>query len=118
MAELRADGLDARVAHNLEAAVREADIVTCATLAREPVVRGAWLKPGAHLDLIGSFTPDMRETDDAAMQLGRIFVDTDHACTESGELRMPLESGAIAEDDILATLFDLCRRHEGRPRVG
>ncbi|WP_424931679.1 ornithine cyclodeaminase family protein [Amaricoccus macauensis] len=109
VAELRAAGLDARVAHNLEAAVREADIVTCATLAREPVVRGAWLKPGAHLDLIGSFTPDMRETDDAAMQRGRIFIDTDHARTESGELLLPLESGAIAEDDIEATLFDLCR---------
>lgn len=109
VAALRDAGIDASVADDLEAAVGRADIVSCATLAREPVLRGAWLKPGQHVDLIGSFTPAMREADDAVLRRARIFIDTDHAKVESGDIRIPLEAGTIAEADIAGTLAALCR---------
>ena len=64
------------VADDLEAAVREADIVSCATLSTEPLIAGAWLKTGAHLDLVGAFTLEMREADDEALRRARVFVDT------------------------------------------
>jgi ornithine cyclodeaminase len=109
VAALRETGIDASVAEDLEAAVGRADIVSCATLARAPVLLGAWLKPGQHVDLIGSFTPAMREADDAVLRRARIFIDTDHAKVESGDIRIPLEAGTIAEADIAGTLADLCR---------
>ena len=92
---------------DLEAAVRGADIVACATMATEPVLRGDWLPPGCHVDLIGAYRPDMREADDAALRRARVFVDS-RATTlgHIGELRIPLASGAIAEADVLADLYD------------
>ena len=68
-------GSGARPRRDLETAVQEADIVCCATSSTSPLVRGAWLKPGAHLDLVGGFTPEMRECDDAAVLRARLFVD-------------------------------------------
>jgi ornithine cyclodeaminase/alanine dehydrogenase-like protein (mu-crystallin family) len=116
-----ADGIDARVVTDLAAAAGEADIVSCATLATEPVVRGAWLRPVSHLDLIGSFTPHMREADDACFSGGvRIYVDTAEALQKSGELLGPMARGIFAVDDIEGTLADLCggrapgRRDDGR----
>src|SRR3546814_7556859 len=73
---LRGQGFEARPAPSLRAAAETADIVSCATLAIEPLIEGAWLGPGTHLDLVGSFTPAMRETDDACVGRGRIYVDT------------------------------------------
>ena len=101
---------------DLEAAVRGADIVSCATLSNEPLVRGAWLNPGAHLDLVGAFTPAMRESDDEAVRRSRIFVDTrEGALKEAGDLILPLRAGVLSERDIVGDLFDLCRgRVEGR----
>jgi ornithine cyclodeaminase len=98
----------AAVADDLEAAVRAADIVACATMATGPLIRGAWLRPGQHLDLIGAYRPDMREADDDAMARGRIFVDS-RATTlhHIGELMAPLASGAITEADVLADYYDL-----------
>ncbi|MGG7644698.1 ornithine cyclodeaminase family protein [Rhodovulum sp. YNF3179] len=96
------------VAPDLEAAVAEADIITCATMAKEPVIRGAWLRPGQHLDLIGAFRPDMREADDTALQRARIFVDSrDTTIGHIGELKIPLAAGAISEADIQADYYDL-----------
>lgn len=110
VADLTAHGHRAHVAASgLQAAVGWADVITCATLAREPVVLGDWLRPGQHVDLIGSFTPDMREVDDTAMARARIFIDTEHAKIESGDIKLPLESGAITESDIEATLTELSR---------
>jgi ornithine cyclodeaminase len=106
--ELTSGGLEAKFVSNLEAAVAEADIISCATLSREPVVRGAWLRPGQHLDLVGAFTPEMRETDDEAMRRAKVFIDTQAATTEAGEIRMPLEAGVIGREDIRGTLYDLC----------
>ncbi|MDD8021965.1 MAG: ornithine cyclodeaminase family protein, partial [Paracoccaceae bacterium] len=92
-------------------------IVSCATLSQAPLIHGDWLHPGQHIDLIGSFTPEMREVDDAAMMRARIFVDTDHAKVESGDIALPLASGAITEADIEGTLDALCR-DDRHPRRG
>ncbi|MDO8981140.1 MAG: ornithine cyclodeaminase family protein [Afipia sp.] len=107
--DLRARGIDADVAPDLERAVGEADIVSCATLAAKPIIKGAWLKPGTHLDLIGSFTPFMREADDEVFRRGRVYVDTYDALKESGELLDPIRNDVIAPDDIAGSLAELCR---------
>jgi alanine dehydrogenase len=94
---------------DLAAAVATADIVSAATLSREPLIRGAWLRPGTHVDLVGAFTPEMRETDDAAVARARVFVDTRAgALKEAGDIVRPIAAGAIGPDAILADLFDLC----------
>lgn len=118
VAELHASDIDARVCSTaqLQEVAGEADIISCATLATEPVIFGDWLKPGAHLDLVGSFTPGMRETDNAAMQRCAVFVDTRAgALSETGDLILPIREGAIRADKILAELAELCRgQHAGR----
>ncbi len=103
------DGFDASVGDDLERLVREADIVCCATLSKLPLVRGQWLKAGAHVDLVGSFRPDMREADDDALRHARIFVDTRVALQEAGDLVDPIRRGIIGTADIQGDLFDLCR---------
>ena len=106
------DRRDFRVAHtsDLEAAVRGAHIISCATLSRDPLVRGAWLQPGQHLDLVGGFRPDMRETDDDSIRRARVFVDTRAGATEeAGDIVQPLESGLLTHEDIAADLFELTR---------
>lgn len=96
------------VATDLEAAVRAADIITCATMALDPVIKGEWLKPGQHLDLIGAYRSDMREADDTALQRTRIFVDSrDTTLDHIGELKTPLAEGVINPEDILADYYDL-----------
>ena len=113
---LGGSGLEAAVATDLEAAVGEADIVSCATLANDPIIRGEWLRPGVHLDLIGGFTPGMREADDECIRRATVFCDTrEGAIVEGGDLVQPLQSGVLKMDDIAADLYDLCRdRHPGR----
>jgi len=117
-AELQADGIDAQACDSdgLEAAARQADIISCATMATEPLIQGDWLKPGAHLDLVGSFTPTMRETDDESMRRCAIFVDVKNAALqETGELIMPIRDGVITADSIQAELSQLCGgEHTGR----
>lgn len=105
----RAEGFDAVATRDLAAAARQADIVSCATLATEPVVRGEWLQPGSHLDLIGSFTPQMREADDACFAGARLYVDTSEALDKSGDLLGPISRGVFAREDACGTLQDLCR---------
>jgi alanine dehydrogenase len=107
---LGALGLPAEPASALAAAAAQADIVCCATTAREPIVRGAWLKAGVHLDLVGAFTPAMREVDDAAVQAARLYVDTYRgALAEAGDLVQPLQAGLIARERVLAELAELVR---------
>src|SRR5215472_3465422 len=113
------DGIPAQAVSELEAAVREADIVSCATLATAPLVRGEWLRPGAHLDLIGAFRKDMRESDDRAMQRADIIVVDDRtaALAEGGDVVQAIASGAIAREKIAAELRDIARGvHPGRTR--
>lgn len=95
------------VADDLEAAVRAADIICCATMATSPLVRGDWLQPGQHLDLIGAYTPAMREVDDTAMARARVFVDARATTVHHiGELMDPIASGAITEADVIADFYD------------
>lgn len=109
-------GFAADVAGDLAQAVAAADIVSCATLSADPLVHGEWLKPGSHLDLIGAFRPDMRESDDEAMERASVFVDTRAgAMKEAGDIVLAMRSGALTHDDILAELSQLCRgEHKGR----
>lgn len=116
-ARLSAEGIEARAAAaDLDAEMGEADIVSCATLSREPLVRGAALKPGTHVDLVGAFTPEMRESDDAAAGRASVFVDTRAgAMKEAGDIVLALKSGALKEADVKADLYELTRgRKPGR----
>lgn len=109
---LAAEGLPAQAVapDALEAAVREADLVSCVTTAADPVVFGRWLKPGTHLDLVGGFRPDMREVDDEAVARARIVVDTHAgALAEAGDLVQPLRRGVIAPQAIAGDLAELLR---------
>lgn len=93
---------------DLEEAVRGADIVTSATMSTQPLIRGEWLRPGQHIDLIGAYRPDMREADDAALARARIFVDSrDTTLDHIGELKIPLENGVITRNDVVADYYDL-----------
>ncbi len=107
--EIRVPHVVATAATDLRTAVAAADIVSCATLAEEPLVFGAWLKPGQHLDLVGGFTPAMRETDDEAVRRSTVFVDTRAgALNEGGDVVQPIAKGVITAEDVAADLFDLC----------
>lgn len=98
------------VAPDLAAAVAEADIVTAATMAGDPLIRGEWLRPGQHVDLIGAFRADLREADDAALKRARIFVDSRRTTLDHiGELRIPIEAGVIAATDVVADFYELDR---------
>jgi alanine dehydrogenase len=98
------------VVENLEAAARDADVISCATSACYPVVFGEWLKPGCFLDLVGSHTPDHRECDDEAVRRSRIYVDTLVGTRgEAGDLLLPLKRGVIQQCDVLGDLRALCR---------
>ena len=112
--QLCRDGFDAGPATDLREAAAEADIISCATLATAPLIEGAWLRPGVHLDLVGSFTPAMREADDEAVRRAAVFVDTPAALRESGDLLSLAASGGAA-----ATLAALCRGEcSGRSGAG
>lgn len=106
----------AGVAGDLKTAVRHADIISCATTATAPVVKGAWLSPGAHLDLVGAFRSDMREVDDDAIRHASLFVDTrEGALHEAGELADPIARGVVCVEDVKADLADLVAgSHPGR----
>ncbi|MBK9080791.1 MAG: ornithine cyclodeaminase family protein [Rhizobiales bacterium] len=108
------DGFEVRVEDDLERAVAQADIVSCATLSRAPLVQGRWLKPGQHLDLVGAFNLQMREADDEAVRRARVFVDTPAALTEGGDVALALAADAIDRAHVLGDLAALCRGAEGR----
>jgi ornithine cyclodeaminase len=98
------------VVENLEEAVRRADIICCATLATEPLIRGKWLRPGQHLDLVGAFRPDMSEADTEALMRAQVYVDTLAGATaEAGEIVQAMQSGLLDHGDIVGDLFSLTR---------
>lgn len=117
-AEARALGLAASPVTDLEAAARSADIISCATLSSQPLIDGGWLKAGAHLDLVGGFKPEMRETDDTAIRRASVFVDTRAgAMHEAGDIVQPLASGVLQPEAIRAELAELVRgQRSGRQR--
>jgi len=118
-AELCARGVAAEFTADLGAAVRQADIVSAATLSTEPLIRGEWVRPGTHVDLVGGYTPQMREGDDELIRKARVFADTrDGAVREAGDLVSPIAAGILRAEQI-ADLHDLCRGTEpGRRTPG
>ncbi len=109
--------IEVRAVANRRQAVGEADIVSCATLSKTPLVEGDWLREGQHVDLVGAYKPDMRESDDKAVRRARVYVDTRAgACKEAGDIVQPLANGTITVEDVVADLFELARgQRAGRP---
>lgn len=114
-AEKLARQVGAHVVDSLEVAVGKADIVACATISTAPVLQGCWLKAGTHVDLIGAFTPTMREADDEVLRRARLFVDArETTIGEIGELMIPIRDGVITESDVLGDHYDLEAGAAGR----
>ncbi|MGL4975005.1 MAG: ornithine cyclodeaminase family protein [Bosea sp. (in: a-proteobacteria)] len=106
--QLAAEGLPVRLAGDLESEVRAADLISCATLSTTPLGLGDWLKPGAHLDMAGAFNLSMREADDVALQRSRVFVDTQAALTEGGDVAVAIKAGAYRVEQVAGDLAALC----------
>lgn len=117
---LKIDGVGIAAGSDLEAAARAADVISCATMATAPLVRGAWLKAGAHLDLVGSYRTDMRECDTDTLARGSVFVDSPwSALDDSGEIHAAIEAGQFRAEDVEADNFALARgAHPGRRHSG
>jgi len=108
--ELNADGFEARAVTDLQHAMAEADIISGITSANQAIIKGAWLKPGAHIDLAGAFKPNMRETDAEAVGRSRVYVDTRHGAeTEAGDLIQAQVEGQFDFSRIQGDLFELVR---------
>ena len=96
------------ICYDLQSAVQSADIITSATMSTEPLIKGEWLRPGQHIDLIGAYRPDMREVDDQAISRSRVFVDSfDTTVNHIGEIKIPIESGVISARHLIADYYDL-----------
>ena len=117
--ELCGFGIDARIAPSLPAAAAEADIISAATLAVDPLIHGAWIRPGTHIDLVGGYTPGMREADDALIAKARVFVDTrDGAMQEAGDIVSPIASGVLAAGRGIRPARSVPRRSAGTAARG
>lgn len=113
--ELATVGLEAEVSNDLDASVARASVISCCTGSTTPLVKGALLLPGAHVDLIGAFTPQMRESDDDVVRRSTVFVDTYADGVLAGDLAQPIESGLLDPADIAADLRELVSgEHPGR----
>ena len=114
--DMKAIGINTIAIEDLETTAKQADIISCATLADSPLIFGKWLKDGAHLDLVGAFKPSMRECDDFAISRSSVFVDTrEGALEEAGDIIQTINAGEFAANDIKADLYQLCSgRHTGR----
>lgn len=111
---LQATFPDMAIADDLETSVKGADVITSATMTTEPIIKGAWLQPGQHVDLIGAYRPDMREVDDAALNRARVFVDSrETTIGHIGELKIPIAAGVFSPGDVIADYYQLdqFRRH-------
>lgn len=114
-AECAGNAIPVTVATELAEAVAAADIVSTATLSKEPFLKGEWLSPGTHVDLIGAFRPDMREADDTLLERAELFVDSRRTTFgHIGEIQIPLDAGTITADNVLGDLHDLCAGTAGR----
>ncbi|UNU72661.1 ornithine cyclodeaminase family protein [Moraxella nasovis] len=113
--KLAQDGFKTHIVSDLQRAVEQADIISCATLSTQPLILREWLRAGQHLDLIGSFTPHMRETDGACFYDTSVFIDTDEALLKAGDVLSAIDEGQFTKDKVKATLYDLCHgKHTGR----
>jgi ornithine cyclodeaminase/alanine dehydrogenase-like protein (mu-crystallin family) len=114
-ARLRDEAIEAEAIADLDAATRVADMITTCTRSHEPLIRGENLRPGTHLDLVGGYTPQTREADDAAARRARVFVDRRESAFHGvGDILQPIASGAIGESDVLGDLYDLAGGAAGR----
>lgn len=110
LAEQYAHLFDVTVVDDLQVAAGQADVISCATLSTEVLIKGEWLQAGTHLDLIGAFKPDMRECDAHALTKSEVFVDTyAGAKNEAGDILQAIEEKAFSFEDIKADLFELTR---------
>ncbi|WP_312697912.1 ornithine cyclodeaminase family protein [Sphingobacterium mizutaii] len=101
------------LAKDLQTAIQKADVISSATLSKEPIIKGEWLKPGVHLDLIGSHTPKTREADDEVIRRSTIYADSrEGALHETGELAIPIASGLLDPKDVQADLVELCKANK------
>ena len=115
--QLRGEDIEATVATTLREAVATADVLCSATMAQTPIIDGSWLRPGAHVDLVGSFTPSMREVDNQTIRRSRVYVDCyGTAVDDVGEIAIPISEGALRREDIAGDLYELCTRQ--RPGRG
>jgi ornithine cyclodeaminase/alanine dehydrogenase-like protein (mu-crystallin family) len=106
---VREEGIDAQPVDDLDAAVAQADIICTITASERPLIRGTLLQPGSHLDLVGSYTPRMRESDDDCIRRGQVYVDLPLTTVEAaGDLTQPMAAGVVDRDHILGDLYDLC----------
>ena len=119
-ASLRGQGIAAEAVGDLDAATREADLISCCTRSHTPLIKGANLKAGVHLDLVGGYTPETRESDDEAARRSRVFVDRRASAFHGvGDILGPIESGAIKESDVRGDLYDLAPGNvQGRSSAG
>jgi ornithine cyclodeaminase len=112
---LAAEGYPVRATPDRAEAAAVADIIAAATMSQDPVLEGAWVRPGTHVDLIGAFTPAMREADDQLISAASLFVDCRETTIEHiGELMLPLASGVIRREDVLGDLYNLVAGEAGR----
>lgn len=110
--EIKSLNIETKVAEDLENSVSEADIISVATLSAEPLIFGEWLQPSQHLDLVGAYRPDMRETDDIALSKSSVFIDQQGALKESGDLAIPIQNGVFSAEMVKGELKELCEKGE------
>ncbi len=113
--EMTEAGYSVAAVTDLPEGAATADIISTATMAREPVLRGDWVRPGTHVDLIGAYKADMREADDSLIAKSRLFVDSrDSTLGHIGELKIPIANGLITDKDVLGDHYDLAEGLIGR----
>jgi ornithine cyclodeaminase/alanine dehydrogenase-like protein (mu-crystallin family) len=103
-------GVEAEPIDDLREGIRRAELISSATMSTDPLVFGAEVQPGTHVDLVGSFTPEMRESDDDLLKLADIYVDSYGTTERSGDFLGPFDRGVITPDDIIGDMYGLCRR--------
>jgi len=113
--QVEASGLNVRFETDLEAVIPEADLICSATMSQTPLIKGALIAPGTHVDLVGAYTLGMREADDDVLKRGSLFVDSNETTIgHIGEVTIPLEAGTISRADILGDLHALVQSRAGR----
>jgi len=113
--ELANENFSIKPVESIEEKISAVDIISCATLSKTPLVLGCYLKEGQHIDLVGAYKKDMRESDDAAIKKSKVYIDTFQGMHESGDIAKPIQQCIILEKDIKADLFELCsNKKQGR----
>lgn len=106
---LKSEAFKCQAMETIQEKIAEVDIISCATLSKTPLILGKYLKEGQHVDLVGAYRKDMREADDEALAKASVYIDTfQGGLKESGDIAIPLKSGALKEEDIKGDLFGLC----------